>query len=164
VRRYGRQDLPQLAAIDELFMVEADRPDLRCGLAQHFEVLLAFGHLDLSVAFEAAGIVNELLDVVPQLHRRDRQRHFGEMPAQPTHAAGIDSRGVARDMVFFDHDHAASRHCKMQRRRTAVEAPANHYHVGASDHMRTTAFTAMSVWGSAASSATVIGLTGGRRR
>src|SRR5271156_2196590 len=105
---------------------------------------------------------------MPQLHRGDRERDLGGMAAEPPDAPGIDPRGMAADMVLLEHDALRAAPRQMQRRGAAVEAAAEHDHIGGAGHgaaqLRTTALTAASVLGSAASSARVIGLTGGRRR
>ena len=101
------------------------------------------------------------------------------MASESTHATRIDARGMARDMILLQDEDAASGPRKMQRRGAAVQAAADDDDIGyghesleekrqraalCDAQMRTTAFTAASVFGNAASSATVIGFTGGRRR
>src|SRR5206468_827751 len=101
------------------------------------------------------------LDAMPQLERGHRERDLGEVAAEAPYAAGVDARRMAPDMVLLQHDDRGARARQVQRRRAAVQPAADDHDIGRGHQMRTTAFTAASSLGSAASSATVIGLTGG---
>jgi hypothetical protein len=84
------------------------------------------------VAGKAAIVTDQLLDLLPQRHRGDRQRNLGDVAGELAHAAGIDARGVAAGIVLLDQDRLQSAQCQMQRRRTAVQAAADHDDVGGS--------------------------------
>ena len=46
------------------------------------------------------------------------------MASESTHAPSIDARGMARDMILFEHQDAAPGSRKMQRRGAAMQAAA----------------------------------------
>ncbi len=149
-------------------MLEAELLHLRDAGTLDIEFGRGLGDLDLAVGFEAAIVVDQRLDAMPDLHRHDRQRNFGDVPAEATHAASIDTRGMATGVILLDQQRLDATHSQVQCRRAALDATADDDDVGlrpgGRTHNRTTALRAASVCGKAASSASVIGFTGGRRR
>src|ERR1700693_1016686 len=98
---------------------------------------------------------------MPQFEGGERQRNFRLMARQRAHAACVDPRGVASDIVFFDNDGPDSRESQMQSGRATMQPATDNYDIGGpGTHclIRTTASTDASVWGSAASSPTVVGV------
>ncbi len=169
VWRDRRHQLAQLGLLDDLLVLETECLHLRDAIALGIEFGRGLGDLDLAVGFEAAVVVDEVGDAVPDRHRHHRQRDLGDVPAEPAHATGIDTGGMAADVVLLDQQHLHAAHRQMQRRGAALDAAADDDDVGlspgrCSGHRRTTAFRAASVCGRLASSASVIGFTGGRRR
>ena len=105
--------------------------------------------------------------MVPQFEGRERQRNFRLMARQRAHAACVDPRGMTADIVFFDNDRPDSRESQMQSGRSTMQAATDDYDIGRPGIHRvilTTASTDDSVWGSAASSPSVMGLIGKRSR
>jgi hypothetical protein len=70
-----------------------------------FQVIRRLGNPDLATDMKTAIVAQQILDPMPNPHRCARQGNLGRMPVQASHAASIDTRGVATGMVFFDHDH-----------------------------------------------------------
>jgi hypothetical protein len=159
-----RQHRAELVPVDEFLVVEAEGTHFLDARLQRDQLGLALGHLDLAVCIEAAIVVDEVLDAVPQLHRSGGERDLGRMAAESPHAAGIDPRGVAPGIVLLQHQHLEAAPRKMKRRRAAVNAAADDDDVRLRHQPRSTALAASSVCGREASSARVIGFTGGRRR
>ncbi len=112
-----RNDVVELAPVDQLLMGKALPVEFLDPGAQRRQFLLGLGDLDLAVALEAAIVVDQVADAVPDLHRGDRQRHLGKVAAETAHAAGIDARRVAPDMVLLDDGHPRAASRQMQRRR-----------------------------------------------
>ena len=74
---------------------------------------------------------------------------------------------MTANIVFFDNDCPDSRESQMQSGRATVQTATDDYYIGRPGiHrlIRTTASTEASVWGSAASSPSVMGLIGKRSR
>ena len=99
----GHQAL-ELGAVNQLLMSEAAQPEIVHPRAIVGELGLGLRDQHRAVAFEAAIVAHQVLDVLPQLHRRDRERDLREMPRQLSHAAGIDARGMAAGIVLLDQD------------------------------------------------------------
>ena len=58
-------------------------------------------------------IVDQVGDAMPQFEGRERQRNFRLMARQRAHAACVDPRGMAANIVFFDNDRPHSRESQM---------------------------------------------------
>ena len=104
---------------------------------------------------------------MPQFERGERQRDFRFMARQRAHAACVDPRSMAANIVFFDNDRPNSRESQVQSGRATMQPATDDYDIGRPGiHrvIRTTASTDDSVWGSAASSPSVMGLIGKRSR
>ena len=80
---------PQLRPIDQFLVAEAERVQLGDAHAAGIEFGVVLGDQHLAVAFEAAGIVDQLVNPLPNFHRADRERDLGDMPRELTNAAGI---------------------------------------------------------------------------
>ena len=85
------------------------------------------------------------------------------MARELAHPAGVDARGMAAGVVFLDQDRFHAPQRQMQGRRTAMDAATDDDDVGGT-HYLSTALRSASLIGSEASSASVIGFTGGRSR
>lgn len=136
-------------------------------LLQGRRVRLVFGHPYLSERFEAAVAADQIGDAMPQFQRRQGRRNFRLVARQRAHATGIDAGGVAADVILFDYDCPDTGACQMQGGPATVQPTTDDQDIGRSGiHRlsRTTASIAASVWGSAASSPSVIGLIGKRSR
>jgi hypothetical protein len=164
--RNRRDEGAQFIGVDQLFMMEAAQFEVGDAGAAGVEVGLVLRHHHLPVRGEAAIVVDQLPDAMPDLHRGVGKRDLGDMARQLAHAAGIDAGGMAAGMVLLDQGDREPAQRAMQRRRAAMDAAADDDDIGAAGpaRHRTTALTASSVTGRAASSASVTGLTGGRRR
>jgi len=116
------------------------------------------------MAFEAAGIADQRFDPLPDSHRVDRKRDLGDLPCKLPDAAGIHARGVAAGIVLLDQHRLHSGEAQMKRGRASMDAATHDDGIRKLRHPRTTAWTSASVFGTAASSASVIGFTGARSR
>ena len=123
--RDRRQQVAQLGLADDLLVIEPEQPDLLDPGALQRKLGLGLGDLDLTVAFEAAVVVDEMLDPVPQLHRGNRQRHLRQVASEPPHAAGIDAGGMAAGVVLLDQQRLHAAHRQMQCRRAPLDAAAD---------------------------------------
>ena len=62
----------QFGAVDDLLMLVAERAQFRRAAAQGFKFRFVLRHLDLAVMFEAAIVVHQVLDAIPEFERRHR--------------------------------------------------------------------------------------------
>jgi hypothetical protein len=131
MRRQRRNEPAHLIGADQVFMVEPDGLDRSRPRAQPLQLRLGFGDIDLPAAREAAIVVDQRGDVMPERHRGGRQRHFGQVAPKAADPAGVDARGVTAGPVLLQHDHRAPAQRQMQRGRQPVQAGADHDHVGA---------------------------------
>src|SRR6218665_3161601 len=156
----------QFPGVDQFLMVKAAQSQHVDARAAVRQIGFGLGDQDLAVRTEAAIIVDEFADPVPERHGRVRERNLRDIAGELAHAAGIDARGMAAGMVFLQHDHRQPAHRAVQCARAAMDACADDDDVGmaALRVHGTTASMAASVCGRAASSASVTGLTGGRSR
>jgi hypothetical protein len=164
--RHGRNEPAQFVRVDQLLVMEAAQGQILDAGAAAGEIGLVLRDQHLAVAGEAAIIVDQLLDPVPQRHRGIGKRDFRDMARELAHAAGIDARGVAPGMVLLEQDDREAAQGAVQRGGAAMNPAADDDHIRAaalSAHL-TTALTAASLCGRPASSASVIGFTGGRSR
>ena len=86
------------------------------------------------------------------------------MPRELANAAGIDAGSMAAGVVFLDQHRLHAGEAQMQRGRASVDAAADDDRIHVLGHPRTTALTSASLFGTEASSASVIGFTGARSR
>ncbi|MGY4434012.1 hypothetical protein ACVWWO_006489 [Bradyrhizobium sp. F1.13.1] len=154
----------QLGRIDRLLVGEAERVELGHTCATHREFLLVLGDEDLAIALKATIVVEEIGDLLPDSHRADRKRDFGDVPRKLAHAACVDAGGVPAGIVLLDQHGLQAGETQMQRSRAPVDAAADDDRIHVFRHPRTTALMSSSLFGTAASSASVIGLTGARSR
>ena len=70
-------------------MGEAERVQLGDARATGIEFGVGLGNQHLTVAFEAAGVVDQFFNPLPNSHRADRERDLGDMPCELANAAGI---------------------------------------------------------------------------
>jgi len=68
---------------------EAECVQLGDARAAGIEFGVVLGDQHLAVTFEAAGIVDQLFNALPNFHRADRERDLGDMPGELADAAGI---------------------------------------------------------------------------
>jgi len=129
-----RHEASQLGPIDQLLMGEALQAQVVDPGAKAVELGLALGHQHRPVALEAAIVADQLLDLLPQFHRGNRQRDLGEVARELAHAAGIHARGMAAGIVLLDQDRLQPAQRQMQRGRAAVDAAADHDHIGGARH------------------------------
>src|SRR5262249_52143189 len=100
-----------------LLVGEAAAWEFGAARAKLFKLRLALRDLHLAVAVKAAVVVHQIADAVPQLHGGDRERHLGEMAAEAAHAAGVDARGMAADVILLNDGDAGAAAREMPRRR-----------------------------------------------
>ena len=104
---------------------------------------------------------------MPLVEGGERQRDFRLMARQGAHAARVDPRGMAANIVFFDNERPDSHQSQMQSGGATMQPATDNYDIdrpGIHRLIRTTASIDASVWGSAASSPSVMGLIGKRSR
>ena len=106
-------------------MGEAERVELGDTRAADRELLLVLGDQHLAVTLKAAIVVEEILDLLPDPHRADRERDLGDMPRELADAAGIDAGGVAAGIVLLDQHRLQAGEAQMQRGRASVDAAAD---------------------------------------
>jgi thiamine pyrophosphate-dependent acetolactate synthase large subunit-like protein len=167
VLRHRGDQSTELLAVDQLLVREAPALEVVDAGAKALQLVFVLGDQHLSVAVEAAVVAHELLDALPDRHRRDRQRDLGDVARQLPHAAGIDAGRVPARVILLDDQRLHAAQAQIQRGGAPVDAGADDQHVGApgcSVHSRTTALTAGSSTGMFASADSAIGLTGGRSR
>src|SRR6218665_1702258 len=86
---------------DQFLMVKAAQSQHVDARAAVRQIGLGLGDQDLAVRTEAAIIVDEFADPVPERHGRVRERNLRDIAGELAHAAGIDARGMAAGMVFL---------------------------------------------------------------
>jgi hypothetical protein len=145
-------------------MGKTERVQLGDARATGIKFGVVFGDQHLAVAFEAAGVVEQLFDALPDFHRADRERDLGDVPCKLTDAAGVHPRGMAAGIILLDQHRLHARQAQVKRGRASMDAATDDDGIRELRHPRTTALTSVSVFGIAASSASVIGLTGARSR
>jgi len=147
-------------------MMEATERQVGDAGAAALQIGLVLGDQNLSVAGEAAIIVDQFGNIVPERHRGVGERDFRDVARELAHAAGIDAGSVTPGMVLLYQDDREPAHRAVHSGRAAMDAAADDDDIGAAPAVahRTTAVTEASVCGRAASSASVTGLIGGRRR
>ena len=96
------QQRVQLVAADQFLVRESQRGHTGHALPQGFQLGIVLRDLDLAVRGEAAVVIDQRRDLVPDLHRSNGQRHLGQMATQPAHTAGVDARCVAANVVLFE--------------------------------------------------------------
>ena len=80
-------------------MGETECVELGDARAADSKLFLVLGDQNLPMALEAAIVVEEFGNLLPDPHRTDRQRDLGNMPRELADAAGIDAGGLAKEMV-----------------------------------------------------------------
>ena len=86
------------------------------------------------------------------------------MPRELADAAGVHARGVPAGIILLDQRRLQAGKAQMQRGGASVDAAADDDRIHVFGHPRTTALMSASLFGTAASSASVIGFTGARSR
>ncbi|MDR8969629.1 hypothetical protein FEP58_06020 [Burkholderia multivorans] len=130
VRRERGLEFAHARAVDQRFVRVAVRFEQRDARAAFVELRLGFGDLQLAGRHEPARIADQIGQRVPQLARQQRKRNLLERPAERTHAAGVDARRMARDVVGLEHDHARAAPRELPRAARAVQAAADHDRIG----------------------------------
>ena len=160
----GRHQPLQFSGVDQLLVGEAERVELGHTCTADRQFVLVLGDQNLAIALKTAIIVEEIGDLLPDSHRANRKRDFGDVPRELAHATRINAGRVAAGIVLLDQHRLQAGETQMQRSRASVDAAADDDRIHISGHPRTTALTSSSLFGTAASSASVIGLTGARSR
>ena len=145
-------------------MGETECVQFRDTCAAYFQFCVILRDQNLAVALEVAIVVEKLRDPLPDSHRADRERNLGDMPRELTDAAGIHARRVSACVVLLDQHRLHSREAQVKRGRASVDAATDDDGIRELRHPRTTAWTSAFAFGTAASSASVIGFTGARSR
>jgi hypothetical protein len=111
-------------------MCESERANLGYAALEDLELGIAFGDLDLPMAFETTVIVDEIANPVPQFHRRDGERDFGHMAPQAPHPARVDARGMTTSIILLKNCDLGPTTGKMKCGRTAMQAAADDDYIG----------------------------------
>lgn len=166
MRCCGRHKVPELSLVDHLLMIEAGEAKGLGALPTRRQLGLRLGQLHLAVGLEAAIVVDEILDAVPHLHRGDRKRDLGQGTAKLTNAASVHARCMATGIVLLDEDHIGAPYRQLDGGRAAVNSATDDQDVAGRHPVqpRSTMPISASLLSSVASSASVIGFTGDRRR
>ena len=160
----GGDDELQLGAVEQLLVRETAQAQVVDAGAEAIEFVLTLGDQHLAMRLEAAIVVDDVANALPDLHGGNRQRHLGDVAGELPHATSVNPGGVSTDVVLLQHDRLDTAQREMQRGGAAMNAAADDNDIGGAGHCRTTAANAASFCGRLANSASEIGFTGGRSR
>ena len=112
----ARHQLAQLILPDDGFIVMATGVQTRDTGLFAGDLRIGFGNAQLAMGVKATIIADQIGDLVPHLHRDDRQWHLKRVAAQRADPGGRCARGMAADEFAFQHGYLGAVAGQMQRR------------------------------------------------
>ncbi|MNL47951.1 hypothetical protein D3C87_1707700 [compost metagenome] len=111
-------------------MAETQRLQLFDPQPALLQIGLALRQLELAAGDKTAVVAQGIFQLMPQIARGQGQGNFRNVSAQGAYATGIDAGGMAPAILRFQHGHLDPRLRQVQRGAQAMDATADHQHVG----------------------------------